>query len=117
DVEEVLGAEVAVTVGRAAVDAGGLDLDLDERALRVRLVDADGAPELPEATADRREHHVLDHELHGRVGRVDLPEVLGPLLFALAHSVRLLVPSHFVAPRLPKEPLPCQGGRAPSGAA
>src|SRR3954454_25324918 len=73
-VEEIGGAEMAVAVGRAAVETGRLDHDFDRGAVGIRFIRADRSFEIREAAADGRKHHVLDRELDGRMGGIDLPD-------------------------------------------
>src|SRR5690606_10881190 len=61
-IQEVLGAQVPVTVFVAGVDARGVDLDLDRGSIEVLLVHRDRAAEPLESAAHRRDHQVLDRE-------------------------------------------------------
>jgi hypothetical protein len=72
DVEEVGRAQVVVALGRAGVDARGVDRDLDPRPREVAVVELDRAGVLQEPAADLRRHHVADRETGGRVGGVDV---------------------------------------------
>ena len=70
-VEEVVALEVAVAVGVAGVDAGGLDGQLQVRVGRVLGVEVAGAVELVERAADLGDHGVAGDEADPAVGRVD----------------------------------------------
>src|SRR5690606_40550509 len=72
-IQEVLGAQVAIPVFVARVDAGGVDLHLDGGRVDVLLVDRDGTAEPLEPAAHRGDHQVLDRELHARVHGIDRP--------------------------------------------
>ena len=62
--EEIGRAQVAVALGVASVDAGGLDVRLDEGHLRMLLVDFEADGEILELAADLRQHHVPCDELN-----------------------------------------------------
>ncbi len=71
-VEEVVGAEVAVPVGVAGVDAGGLDRQLQlRRASGSSASKEPRAREVVERTADLGDHGVAGDEADAAVGRVD----------------------------------------------
>ena len=62
---------MAVAVGVAGVDAGGLDGQLQVRGGRVLGVEVAGAVELVERAADLGDHGVAGDEADPAVGRVD----------------------------------------------
>ena len=66
-----LRAQVAVAVGVAGVDAGGLDGQLQVRVGRVLGVEVAGALELVERAADLGDHGVAGDEADAAVGGVD----------------------------------------------
>jgi len=57
----------------ASVDAGRVDGHVDLRRRRIVVLDRDRAVHIPEMTANRRDHEMLDRKLRLRVGGIDLP--------------------------------------------
>src|SRR5687768_1085313 len=79
-VEKIRRTKVSVTARVAGVDRGHVRADLEAGALRPLRIELDLATELAEPPADRADHHVFDGERHLRVGWVDVPDHVMPLL-------------------------------------
>src|SRR5450755_797501 len=63
DVEEVGRPQVIVALGRARVDAGGIDRRLPDRPREIALVEVDLSGELGEAAPSLLDYHVADREV------------------------------------------------------
>src|SRR5207244_12797403 len=73
DVEEVRRAQVYVAIGRAGVDAGRVDDDLDIGAGEVAVLGEQHAPPPREPAANLGDHHVPHREFDAGVPAVDIP--------------------------------------------
>ena len=73
DVEEVGRTKMRVTFLITSVEARRVDGHVDLRRGRVVVLDCDRAVHIPEMTANRRDHEMLDRKLRLGVGGIDLP--------------------------------------------
>src|SRR5690606_31166071 len=71
DTEEVVRAEVVITVLVARVDARRIDLHLNGGVEDIALVKVDGARELLEGALHLGEHHMLDDKVDFGVREID----------------------------------------------
>src|SRR5699024_4082995 len=71
--EEVVGLEVAVTVGGAGVDRGGVDDDVEDGVVDALGRDGDRALVLVERATDLGDHRVAGDKAEARVGGVEGP--------------------------------------------
>ena len=75
-VEEVGRLQVAVPLRITGRDPLDRRRHLEVALLRLRRIELDAAAHLPEASADRAQHHVLHGKVHRRVRWIDVPEHL-----------------------------------------
>src|ERR1043166_1070250 len=95
-IEEILAPEGGVALLVARMDGRGIDFDVDFRSRDIELVQHQITADSSKFAADIRDHHVVDLEMNGRVGRVDRPgRNRSEWIYGGRH--KLLLPGHWLA--------------------